>query len=161
MARHQIHVVCRHTIVQLKYIVVSLKMACGQQVVDPDLFPPWCSVRFVGGGHQASAVHTSPNSFWMTASFRPWSADRIRLSSVVLPAPRNPVRIVTGIRSSGRGPPTGASHAPVDNLRACHAVHSKTDCQMPASILLVPNSWTLGLHRKHTVHREGCQLPKC
>src|SRR5262245_25797099 len=38
----------------------------------------------------------SPNSFSITAMRWPWSSLRIRLSSVVLPLPRNPVRIVTG-----------------------------------------------------------------
>src|SRR5262249_16750656 len=38
----------------------------------------------------------SPNSFSITAMRWPWSSFRIRLSSVVLPLPRNPVRIVTG-----------------------------------------------------------------
>ena len=39
---------------------------------------------------------TSPNSFSITAIFLPWSSLRMRLSSVVLPAPRKPVRMVTG-----------------------------------------------------------------
>src|SRR5256885_1844632 len=39
---------------------------------------------------------TSPNSFSITAMRWPWSSLRMRLSSVVLPAPRKPVRIVTG-----------------------------------------------------------------
>ena len=39
---------------------------------------------------------TSPNSLTMTATRRPCSAVRIRLRSVVLPEPRNPVRIMTG-----------------------------------------------------------------
>src|SRR5262245_15972957 len=38
----------------------------------------------------------SPNSFSITAMRWPWSSLRIRLSSVVLPLPRNPVRMVTG-----------------------------------------------------------------
>ena len=43
---------------------------------------------------------TSPNSFSITASFRPCRSERIRLSRVVFPAPRNPVRTVTGIGSA-------------------------------------------------------------
>src|SRR5262245_61096836 len=39
---------------------------------------------------------TSPNSFSITAMRLPWSSLRMRLSSVVLPAPRKPVRMVTG-----------------------------------------------------------------
>src|SRR3984885_639916 len=39
----------------------------------------------------------SPNSLTMTAYFLPWFSDRMRLSSVVLPAPRYPVSTVTGI----------------------------------------------------------------
>src|SRR5262249_5331021 len=38
---------------------------------------------------------TSPNSFMITATRRPCSAVRMRLSSVVLPEPRNPVRMMT------------------------------------------------------------------
>src|SRR5438552_2636408 len=39
---------------------------------------------------------TSPNSFSITAMRWPWSSLRMRLSSVVLPLPRKPVRMVTG-----------------------------------------------------------------
>src|SRR6516225_3088875 len=39
---------------------------------------------------------TSPNSFMITATRRPCSAVKMRLSSVVLPEPRNPVRMMTG-----------------------------------------------------------------
>src|SRR3954453_11738659 len=39
---------------------------------------------------------TSPNSLTITAMRRPWSAVRIRLRSVVFPAPRNPLRMMTG-----------------------------------------------------------------
>src|SRR3954468_1573425 len=52
----------------------------------------------------------SPNSFSITAMRWPWSSFRIRLSSVVLPLPRNPVRIVTGtmllssMTAPGEGP---------------------------------------------------------
>src|SRR5262245_26556168 len=38
----------------------------------------------------------SPNSFSITAMRWPWSSLRMRLSRVVFPAPRNPVRMVTG-----------------------------------------------------------------
>src|SRR5262245_47731025 len=38
---------------------------------------------------------TSPNSLTITATRRPCSAVRMRLSSVVLPDPRNPVRMMT------------------------------------------------------------------
>jgi hypothetical protein len=37
----------------------------------------------------------------MTAYFLPWFSDRIRLRSVVLPAPRYPVRTVTGMGLAG------------------------------------------------------------
>src|SRR5690606_948195 len=39
---------------------------------------------------------SGPNSFSMTAIFWPWFSVRMRLSSVVLPAPRKPVSMVTG-----------------------------------------------------------------
>ena len=41
----------------------------------------------------------SPNSFSITAIFWPCSSLRMRLSRVVLPAPRKPVRMVTGMRA--------------------------------------------------------------
>jgi len=40
---------------------------------------------------------TSPNSFSMTAIFLPWFPVRMWLTRVVLPAPRNPVMMETGI----------------------------------------------------------------
>ena len=44
------------------------------------------------------SMFSSPNSFSITAIFCPWASVKMRLSSVVLPAPRKPVRMVTGIR---------------------------------------------------------------
>ena len=41
----------------------------------------------------------SPNSFSITAIFSPCCSVRMRLRSVVFPAPRKPVRMVTGMRS--------------------------------------------------------------
>ena len=43
-------------------------------------------------------MFSSPNSFSMTAIFWPWASVRMRLSSVVLPEPRKPVRMVAGMR---------------------------------------------------------------
>ena len=48
----------------------------------------------------ASSTPTSPNSFSITAIRRPCRSVRMRLSKVVLPEPRKPVRTVTGTRSS-------------------------------------------------------------
>ena len=45
---------------------------------------------------------SSPNSFSITAIRWPWCSLRMRLSSVVLPAPRKPVRIVTGTMLASR-----------------------------------------------------------
>mmetsp|Transcript_51907 Transcript_51907/g.105689 ORF Transcript_51907/g.105689 Transcript_51907/m.105689 type:complete len:312 (-) Transcript_51907:6-941(-) len=47
-----------------------------------------------------SSMPTSPNSFSITATLRPWFCVRMWLSNVVLPAPRKPVSTVTGILSS-------------------------------------------------------------
>ena len=52
----------------------------------------------------------SPNSFTSTAVFRPCWLVRMWLSSVVLPAPRKPVRIVTG-RLVGRASITASTPA--------------------------------------------------
>ncbi|MDT4821683.1 hypothetical protein FQZ97_548680 [compost metagenome] len=53
------------------------------------------------------SMFSSPNSFSMTAIFWPWASVRMRLSSVVLPEPRKPVRMVAGMRAmekcSGNG----------------------------------------------------------
>ena len=64
---------------------------------------------------KASSIPTSPNSFSITAIFLPCCAVRMWFSSVVLPEPRKPVRIVTrtlsfamvlfgGLRSSRSAP---------------------------------------------------------
>ena len=47
--------------------------------------------------------HVSPNSFSMMAIFLPCVALRMWLSSVVFPAPKKPVRMVTGTRPSSFG----------------------------------------------------------
>ena len=44
-------------------------------------------------------MFSSPNSFSITAIFWPWASVSTRLSSVVLPEPRKPVRMVAGIRA--------------------------------------------------------------
>mmetsp|Transcript_16048 Transcript_16048/g.42386 ORF Transcript_16048/g.42386 Transcript_16048/m.42386 type:complete len:211 (-) Transcript_16048:364-996(-) len=44
-----------------------------------------------------SSIPTSPNSFSMMAIFLPWLSWRMWFNSVVLPAPRKPVMIVTGV----------------------------------------------------------------
>mmetsp|Transcript_14003 Transcript_14003/g.41731 ORF Transcript_14003/g.41731 Transcript_14003/m.41731 type:complete len:259 (-) Transcript_14003:56-832(-) len=51
------------------------------------------------GFRSASSMPTSPNSFSITAIFLPCFALRMWFSSVVLPLPRKPVRIVTGTLS--------------------------------------------------------------
>src|SRR4051794_38442588 len=53
---------------------------------------------------------TSPNSLTITATRRPCSAVRMRLSRVVLPEPRNPVRMMT--EALGLGLFTSAVMAP-------------------------------------------------
>ena len=68
--------------------------------------------RVVVGGKamSLSSIETSPNSFSTIAIRLPCVAERMWLSSVVLPAPRKPVRTVTGTRSSREvvPPPLGA-----------------------------------------------------
>ena len=44
------------------------------------------------------SIFSSPNSFSMTAILCPCASVSTRLSNVVLPAPRKPVRMVTGIK---------------------------------------------------------------
>ena len=52
-------------------------------------------------------MFSSPNSFSMTAIFWPWASVSTRFSSVVLPEPRKPVRMVAGIRLMGHAPWSG------------------------------------------------------
>ena len=49
----------------------------------------------------SASMLIEPKSLTSTATLRPWLPLRMRLSRVVLPAPRKPVRMVTGI---GGGP---------------------------------------------------------
>src|SRR2546422_672526 len=60
---------------------------------------------------------TSPNSFSITAMRWPWSSLRMRLSSVVFPLPRKPVRMVTGTMfcSCMRAPSEGRDSTPSKN----------------------------------------------
>ncbi len=44
-------------------------------------------------------MFSSPNSFSITAIFWPWASVSTRLSRVVLPEPRKPVRMVAGMRA--------------------------------------------------------------
>ena len=44
-----------------------------------------------------------PKSLTRTPTLIPWSPLRMRLSRVVLPAPRKPVSTVTGVRLAPRG----------------------------------------------------------
>mmetsp|Transcript_11717 Transcript_11717/g.35631 ORF Transcript_11717/g.35631 Transcript_11717/m.35631 type:complete len:337 (+) Transcript_11717:489-1499(+) len=57
----------------------------------------WSLVFFF---NRASSMPTSPNSFSMIASFLPCCSVRMWFRRVVLPEPKNPVRMVTGTRGS-------------------------------------------------------------
>ena len=49
---------------------------------------------------RSASMLIEPKSLTRTPTFIPWSPLRMRLSRVVLPAPRNPVSTVTGVRSA-------------------------------------------------------------
>ena len=66
------------------------------QHTQPLLICTMCS--WVSLTRMSLSMFSSPNSFSMTAIFWPCASLRMRLSSVVLPAPRKPVRMVAGIR---------------------------------------------------------------
>mmetsp|Transcript_27539 Transcript_27539/g.68459 ORF Transcript_27539/g.68459 Transcript_27539/m.68459 type:complete len:202 (-) Transcript_27539:17-622(-) len=70
------------------------------QQMQPLFISKMSSVVLYRSFTSASSTPTSPNSFSITAIFLPWFAVRMWLRRVVLPAPRKPVRIVTGTRSS-------------------------------------------------------------
>lgn len=65
------------------------------QQMQPLLICTICSVPSCT--RMSLSMFSSPNSFSITAIFMPWCSFRMRLSSVVLPLPRKPVRMVTGI----------------------------------------------------------------
>jgi hypothetical protein len=58
----------------------------------------WMICSFVSATRMSLSMFSSPNSFSMTAIFWPCDSVSTRLSSVVLPLPRKPVRMVAGIR---------------------------------------------------------------
>ena len=90
-------------------------------------------------------MFSSPNSFSMTAIFWPCASVSTRLSSVVLPEPRKPVRMVAGMRLMGAvlscrgewGPicQDGADRPTLSRYRRC--VNSRKGC---AARLLRPSS---------------------
>mmetsp|Transcript_2448 Transcript_2448/g.5613 ORF Transcript_2448/g.5613 Transcript_2448/m.5613 type:complete len:256 (-) Transcript_2448:54-821(-) len=61
---------------------------------------------------RASSMPTSPNSFSMTANFLPCMAVRMCLVKVLLPDPRNPVRMVTGMRGPWSSSSSSSSSSP-------------------------------------------------
>jgi hypothetical protein len=70
------------------------------QQMQPLLIWMICSLDSVT--RMSLSMFSSPNSFSMTAIFCPCASLRMRLSSVVLPEPRKPVRMVAGMRAHGR-----------------------------------------------------------
>ena len=58
----------------------------------------WMICSLVSCTRISLSMFSSPNSFSMTAIFWPWASVSTRLSSVVLPEPRKPVRMVAGMR---------------------------------------------------------------
>ena len=62
----------------------------------------WMICSCVSLTRMSLSMFSSPNSFSMTAIFWPCASVSTRLSSVVLPEPRKPVRMVAGI-SPGAG----------------------------------------------------------
>src|SRR5262245_3272676 len=60
-----------------------------------------CTTSWSEASSRWWSIPTSPNSLTMTATRRPCSAVRMRLSSVVLPEPRKPVRMMTEALEAG------------------------------------------------------------
>src|SRR6218665_612834 len=69
----------------------------------------WMICSVVSTDRMSVSMSSSPNSFSITAIFWPWASVSTRLSRVVLPEPRKPVRMVAGIR-------------PVDMMRGAAAL---------------------------------------
>ena len=59
----------------------------------------WTICSFDSVTRMSLSMFSSPNSFSITAIFWPCASLRMRLSSVVLPEPRKPVRMVAGMRA--------------------------------------------------------------
>ena len=57
----------------------------------------WMICSLVSETKISLSMFSSPNSFSMMAIFWPWASVKTRLSKVVLPAPKKPVRMVAGI----------------------------------------------------------------
>ncbi len=66
------------------------------QQMQPLLICTICSLESVT--RMSLSMFSSPNSFSMTAIFWPCDSVSTRLSRVVLPEPRKPVRMVVGMR---------------------------------------------------------------
>ena len=75
---------------------VSRKSSRIEQQMQP-LFI-WTMFSLVSFTRISLSMFSSPNSFSITAIFWPWASVSTRLSKVVLPEPRKPVRMVTGIK---------------------------------------------------------------
>lgn len=99
---------------------VSRRSSRMVQQMQPLLIWMICSLDSVT--RMSLSMFSSPNSFSITAIFWPWASDSRRLSSVVLPEPRKPVRMVAGMRdmdafregrrSQGRGGGAGSGSGP-------------------------------------------------
>mmetsp|Transcript_24604 Transcript_24604/g.33712 ORF Transcript_24604/g.33712 Transcript_24604/m.33712 type:complete len:281 (+) Transcript_24604:786-1628(+) len=83
---------------------------------------------------RASSIPTSPNSFSITAIFRPCCCVRMWLRRVVFPLPRNPVSTVTGTRRSAGGASScsmlvgaGRFIAAIENKRAKGSTTAETE----------------------------------
>ena len=57
----------------------------------------WMMFSVVSDTKISLSMFSSPNSFSMTAIFWPWASVSTRLSKVVLPEPKKPVRMVAGM----------------------------------------------------------------
>ena len=62
----------------------------------------WMICSSVSETRMSLSMFSSPNSFSITAIFWPWASVSTRLSKVVLPEPKKPVRMVVGIRDMAR-----------------------------------------------------------
>ena len=69
------------------------------QQMQPLLICTICSFDSVT--RMSLSMFSSPNSFSITAIFWPWASVKTRLSKVVLPEPKKPVRMVTGMSAMG------------------------------------------------------------
>mmetsp|Transcript_52760 Transcript_52760/g.101856 ORF Transcript_52760/g.101856 Transcript_52760/m.101856 type:complete len:254 (-) Transcript_52760:195-956(-) len=110
------------------------------QHIQPFSMTTTCSARPIAAlGSKSWSMGTAPNSFSMIANFLSRCPSRRWFNTVVLPAPRNPVKIVTGtgslaLRSLSSAPPSDVGN------EAIARASPKTTARSPSAKWLLASS---------------------